>query len=197
MSKQAGAASSTEVVTNGLGDQKLCFEIPIYRCNEDKHNDDMTKYKTRFLGPLSEHRETAPHSYATAERRFDETECYPWPYNEAVGWIQISVCATEMKGELYFVDAKKIRRDMKKRFRWAGELFGMEVFPDDSSIKIYNAIYAELDKFRSERPYKKRHLHTEAFRNVGPFVDWRGLVNFYQGSAANQSAGVIVTEGDS
>jgi hypothetical protein len=81
MSKQAGKASSTEDVTNGLGDQKLCFEIPIYRCNEDKHNDDMTKHETTLLGPLSGY----PQSYATAKRRFDETESYPWPYNESIG----------------------------------------------------------------------------------------------------------------
>lgn len=175
MSKQAGKASSTQVVTNGLGDQKLCFEIPIYLCNEDKHNDDMTKYKTRLLGPLSEH----PQSYATAETRFDETEWYPWPYNETIGWIQLSIHRTEIKADLYFVKAKAIRRRMTKRFYWIDEEFAIDVFPEHSSVEIYNAICTKLDEFRTKKPYRKWHLHTEAFRNIGSFVDWRGLVNFY------------------
>ena len=93
--------------------------------------------------------------------------------------------------------AKKIRRDMKKCFRWAGELFEIDVFPNDSSTKIYDAVCAELDKFRSQRPYRKRHLDTEAFRNTGPFVDWRGLVNFFQRNGAKQSTGVNFLEANS
>jgi hypothetical protein len=46
MSKQQVAASSTKVVTNGLGDQKLCFEIPIYRL---KASRTTTVRCTRFL----------------------------------------------------------------------------------------------------------------------------------------------------
>jgi hypothetical protein len=177
-----------------LGDQKLCFEVPIYRCTEHKHGDDMAKDKARFLGPLSRDREKTPHSYATAERRFDENEWYPWPYNEAIGWIQISIYGTEIKGELYFVKAKKIRRVIKKCFRWAGELFEIEVFPNDSSSKIYNGICARLEEFRSEKRYRKLHVDTEAFRNIGCFVDWRGLVNFYRGKSAEQSAAIIIPE---
>lgn len=75
---------------------------------------------------------------------------------------------------------------MKECFRWAGELFEIDVFPNDSSTKIYDAICAELDKFRSQRPYRKRHLDSEALGNTGPFVDWRGLVNFFQGNGAKQ-----------
>ena len=197
MSKQAGKASSAEVVTNGVGAQKLCFEVPIYRCNEDKYDDDMEKEEARCLRPLTRFREKAPQSYAAAERVFVEKECHPWPYNEVIGWIQISVRGSEIKGDLYFVDAKKIRRGIKKCFRWTAELFQIEVFPNDSSTKIHNAICVELDKFRSERPYRKRYLHTEAFGDVGPFVDWRGLVNFYQGKDAKQGVGFNVPEADS
>jgi len=194
MSKEAGMASSTDIVRSSPGDEKLCFEVPIYRCSEDKYADEMAKEKARCLGPLNRLREKAPQSYATAERRFDENEWYPWPYNEAIGWIQISVHGTEIKGELYFVKAKKIRRSISKRFHWTGEFFQIDVFPNDSSTKIYNTICAELDKFRSERPYRKRHVDTEAFRNIGPFVDWRRLVNFNEGSDAKQSTEVNAPE---
>jgi len=176
LSRQAGMVSSTDLVRSGPGDDKLCFEVPIYRCNEDKYADEMAKEKARCLGPLCRLREKAPRSYATAERRFDENEWYPWPYNEAIGWIQISVRGEEIKGALYFVKAKKVRRRMSKRFHWAGELFEIDVLLNDSSTKIYKTICAELDKFRSEWPYRKWYVDTEAFRNIAPFVDWRRLV---------------------
>ena len=139
-----------------------------------KHNYRNVNGRVRDL--WKQLREKAPRSYATAERRFDENEWYPWPYNEAIGWIQISVRGEEIKGALYFVKAKKVRRRMSKRFHWAGELFEIDVLLNDSSTKIYKTICAELDKFRSEWPYRKWYVDTEAFRNIAPFVDWRRLV---------------------
>jgi hypothetical protein len=102
----------------------------------------------------------------------------------------------EIKGAVYFVTAKKIRKGIKKCFGWPEGLFEIDVFPNDSSTTIYNAICAELDKFRSDGRYKKWHLHTEAFRNIGPFVDWRRLVNLYQGTGGSQNPAVIVPEVD-
>jgi hypothetical protein len=160
-------------------DEKLCFEIPIYSCTESRHSEDMARQKVRCLGALSVVRDTAPQTYANAERRFDEEEAYHWLYNEAIGWIQISVCGAEVKGELYFVKSKKVRRGMRKRFHWTDEPFEIDVYPSDSSTKIYDAIAEELDRFRREKRYRKWHLDDRAFRNAGPFVDWRRLVDFH------------------
>jgi hypothetical protein len=162
-------------------DEKLCLEIPIYRCTESTHYEDMATQKARCLGPISAVRFAAPQTFANAERHFDDTESYPWLYNEVVGWIQISVCGAELKGELYFVKGKKVRRGMRKRFHWAHEPFEIDVYPNDSSTKIYDAIAEELDRFQRERRYRKWHLDDRAFRNAGPFVDWRRLVDFHSG----------------
>jgi hypothetical protein len=178
MSKKARIALSTGVVKNSPGHERVLFEVPIYRCSKDKFSDEMAKEKGEPLGPLNRLREEAPRSYATAERRFEETESYSWLYNEAIGWIQLSVHGREIKGEVYFVTAKRIKRGMRKRFHWAGDLFQFDVFPNDTSTRIYNAICAELDMFRSERAYRKRYVDTEAFRHIGPFVDWCRLVRF-------------------
>ncbi len=90
--------------------------------------------------------------------------------------------------------AKRIKKGISKLFRWAGELFQIDVFPTDSSTEIFNTISEELNKFRSERAYRKRHVDTEAFRNIGPFVDWRRLVNFNEGSGDKQSTRVRIPE---
>jgi hypothetical protein len=176
MSKKAGTALSNGVSRRRTGDEKLVFEVPIYRCTKDQSSDEMAKARAICLGPLKKLQGEAPVSFAAAENRFDETESYSWLYNEAIGWIQLSVHGTEIKGELYIVKAKGVRRRMRKRFQWAGDLFQVDVFPNDSSTKIYNTICTELDMYRSELGTKKRYLDTEAFHNTGPFVDWRRLV---------------------
>jgi len=163
-------------------DEKLCFEIPIYRCTEGRHSEEMAMKKASCLGPLGAVRNDAPQSYANAERHFDEKESYPWPYNEAIGWIQISVRGTEIKGELYFVKGKRVTRGMRKRFQWADGVFEIDVYPNDSSAKIYDAIAEQLDGFRREKRYRKWHLDDRAFRNAGRFVDWRRLVGFHSGN---------------
>jgi hypothetical protein len=137
----------------------------------------MARLKARWLHVLGAARDIAPQSYAKAERRFDDQVGYLWEYNETIGWIQICVRGTEIKGELFFVIGKKVRSGMRKRFSWADEPFEIDVNPGDSSARIYDAIAKELDRFRAERRYRKWHLDDRAFRNTGPFVDWCGLVD--------------------
>ena len=158
----------------GSADERFFFEIPIYRCEEAKHRAEMEKMKSDCLRPFAN---LSQEAYVRAERRFDEDVRYIWRYNEVVGWVHLSVRGPEIKGELYFVKSKRIRRGIRKQFHWAGEIFAIDTYPEDSSAAIYEKICAELERFRAEPRYRRWYLDCEAFSNIGLFVKWREMVD--------------------
>lgn len=48
---------------------------------------------------------------------------------------------------------------------------------DDDFEKIYRDTLAAIEQVSKERPLKGRYVDLETFRNLGPFIDWRGLLN--------------------
>ena len=159
---------------------KYFFEIGVYSLNEDSFHKEYDKRKKKHFDWLFETSggvppERAPHSYSWAEQRFFEKYgC--WRYNQAIGWIRLYILGSQIRGEYYFVEAKRIRLLMKKTFSWRGKVFELHFFPEDSSKKICREVESELEQLRNEKPFKGRHIDLEAFREIAPFINWRKLI---------------------
>jgi hypothetical protein len=163
--------------------EKYFFEIAVYSCKENSFYNEFEKRKQKYFDWLYESsggvsREQAPHSYGHAEERFfQKYGC--WHYNQAVGWIRLYVLGTQIRGEYYFVEAKRIRLLMKeKKFVWRGKAFELHFFPEDSSEKIHAEILVELELLHNERPFKGRYIDLEAFHEIASFINWRQLIGF-------------------
>jgi hypothetical protein len=163
--------------------ERYFFEIAVYSRKEDSFYAEFGKIKKKHLdelyiksGRIS--RDQAPDTYAWAEESlFKEYGC--WRYNQAIGWIRLYVLGTQIRGTYYFVEAKQIRLLMKnKKFVWRGKAFELSFYPEDSSIKIYNEVRAELESLHNEKFLKGRHIDLEAFYGVGEFINWRKLMGF-------------------
>ncbi len=156
--------------------ERHLFDVPICRCNLDQHTEEMAQEKSKYIQSLKEHRETPPESSTNAEKWFDDNRWYPWRFNEIVGWIHLYLRGSQVRGELYFLRSESAGGDVNKRFYWVGRIFELHCHADDSSATIYNAICAELIRFQNEPQCKERYLDLEAFREMGPFINWRKLV---------------------
>lgn len=160
--------------------QRYFFEIGIYTCNSDefyakrdKELQDHLNWITHQSGGVT--REQAPHTFETAEAYFVK-KYGGWRYTQTIGWIRLYVLGNQIRGEIWFVDAKRIDREMnKKKFQYWGKAFELSFFSEDSSLDIYNQVCDALEKLTKEKPFKGRYLNLEAFHNAGPFINWRGL----------------------
>ncbi len=155
------------------------YEIPIYRCNIKKHTDEFDKERKGFTDFFLRHGgdQLPDHSLQKSIQRFEERQWYPWLYNEIIGYIRIFTCGTQIRGETWFIDAKRIRRDLKrKRLFYFGKAFEMDVNIGDSSAEIFKLIITEIKNLYKEKPYKGRYIDITLFLNIGPFVDWKGLL---------------------
>ena len=165
-----------------IPNERYFFEIPVYICEEDAYCREREKAKQKFLENLyvkcnGISREQAPDIYPNAEYFFEYDYGGAWRYNQVIGWIRLYVLDWQIRGEIWFVKATRIRRNMrKKRYYWFGKAFELWFYDQDSSAEIYEEIYHTLEQLRDELPFKKRYIDIEASYNIGQHVDWHGLI---------------------
>jgi hypothetical protein len=109
------------------------FEIPIYRCAVEKHTQELDAAKASFLKPVfGQH---APESRQANEAYFDREHWYSWRYNEIVGWIEIFILGTQVRGELWLIKQRVTKSVRQKQFRRLGKLFEYNCFlPRDQAL---------------------------------------------------------------
>jgi hypothetical protein len=154
------------------------FEIGIYRCPIDQHTDELARDRQKCLEPLERTKSVAPVSYAKAGDWFDREHWYPWRYNEVIGWLRLYRLGSQIRGELWFVNAKRITRGMKKRFFCFDRAFELRFRPSQSEEDIRAEVLAELKRVAGERPIKGRYLDLECFLVAAPLLRWRALLGF-------------------
>lgn len=166
--------------------EKYFFEIGVYSLDEDSFYKEYETRKRKYFewffqysGRIAPDR--IPSSFAWAEQHlFEKYGC--WPCNQAIGWIRLYVMGEQIRGEYYFVDAKRIRLLMKRKFSWHGNAFELHVSPEDSSAKIASDLETELRRLAKEKPFRGRHIDLEALMEIAPFIEWRQLIGQNQPS---------------
>lgn len=160
-------------------------DIPIYRCTRDRHAGEMDVAKGRFASAFR-----GTDAFADRKRKelrdfFDRAKWYPWRYNEIVGYIRLVTRRSELVGELFLREAKRLTGRPTARFLYKGKTLFTYVRPEWTNAQIRQRICAELiGLLRSDQRLRRRTLDTEVLLSIGPFVDWRGLVD-----AASRNSG--------
>lgn len=154
------------------------FELGIYRCPIEQHTADLARDKQQYLAPLEKTKSVAPESYANAGHWFNREHWYPWRYNDVIGWLRLYQLGSQIRGELWFVNAKRIVRGAKKRFFYLGKAFELSFYPSQSENEIRTEVFEELKRVALERPIKGRYLDLECFLVAAPMLRWRALLGF-------------------
>lgn len=156
------------------------FEIPIYRYTPEKFSQECEKKMQRHKEWLYETsaipQANAPKVYRLAEERI-RAEHGHWQYNQIVGWLRLLAMRSQLQGEYYFVDAKRITKNVgSKQMVWQGKAFEVHIDPEQSSADIFDELCEALNHLQKEKPFKGHFLNMELFLNIGPYVDWRALI---------------------
>lgn len=127
---------------------------------------DNTKAARVIRLPIS--REESPETYRIAEQHAETIQ--PWIFNQIVGWLRLYVIGTSIKAEYYIIK--------DKQFSYQGRAFELNPKNSDSSTNIYENIRNKIMKINSEKPFKGHYIDIEKFCNIGPYVNWRAVLNF-------------------
>lgn len=158
--------------------EQYFFEVGIYRCPIEQHTEELARDREKYLEPYKATKSLAPESYESAGHHFDRAYWYPWRYNDAIGWLRLYRLGSQIRGELWFADAKRITRGMKKRFFYRDKAFELWFYPSQSEEEIRTEVLTELKRIGCEPPVKGRYLDLQCFLVTSPMIRWRALLGF-------------------
>lgn len=164
--------------------EKYFFDIPVYRLKKDRYYKDLDAYvkKTMNMEPLSnddrkQFYERNPMHKRDFEQYLREVYGGAWDYNEIIGWIRLYFLGSQIRGEFWRVKAKRLVRSRKKHFKYHSWKLAAEInipYKADN-IEIFKLVLNYLSDCQKE--LKGRPLDTSRLDVVGPYVDWRSLMN--------------------
>ena len=165
------------------------FDVPVYLCNRDKYNHDMSEKEKEHFQDLNKLRQSVD-IYDEMSRQDTEREKHsvissfggPWYFNQIVGWIRLYAEVNCIGGHIWWVSANQLRRRMKYKTFYLntfGNIFStFAVGENADSETIYcETLRAIKDYAVDSHLLKNRFVDLELFVNIGPFINWRKLLD--------------------
>jgi len=159
------------------------YDLPVYRLPSSEYYDKMNQYVAdhMYIGSPSLKKMTEdfyqkePGLKNAADSRLCKKYGGPWDYNEIIGYVRLHFLGTQVRGEYWAVNAKRITRSRKKLFEYKTHKLAPEIdlhWELDSSA-IFNRILEYLDMCRKE--LRDRYIDDENLLRIGPYVNWKSL----------------------
>jgi len=162
---------------------KYIFDIPVYRKSHSEFDAEISTALAKRIEHILSH---------DPERRRLDRETHhrlhhaviaesggPWQFNQIVGWLRLFVEGSKIGCHPWWVNAKRLSRRMRnKRFylKTTSDVLGIRL-RNETSNEIFDILLKRLSEKAEEPPYKNRYVDLAVFRRVGPFIDWRGMLD--------------------
>jgi hypothetical protein len=159
------------------------FDIPIYRKSiNDFYNEIDAEFAEHVQWMISSDPNQRPLNKETKTRVKDSIvrkSGGPWQFNQIIGWLRLIAEGNKIGGHIWWIDAKRINRRMRNKILYLKTYSDVlqVFFPKDSSTEIFNKLLERLTAMTKESKYKKRYIDLDVFCRVGPFIDWRALLD--------------------
>ena len=157
--------------------EKTLFEIPIYSMSREKFDAKWKAKCTELYNQLIEHGHTENSAQQGVSAVF-----YPywiWEYNQIVGYIKISISATDVLFRLYCSMDKQYRFNSKeKHFIQDWGINGAHFYADGKTDEeIKREIRFWLNAIETDYLHKKFYVEYKAFNTIFDFVNIREIMN--------------------
>ena len=163
--------------------EKYFYDVPVYRLPRKKYYKDMDGYIEKKLYSQSsglskmqeEYYRKYPERKREAEDRLRKSYGGAWEYNEIMGYILLHFLGTQIRGEYWGVDSKRVVRTRKKVFEYKTWKLAPEIdiLYEPDSLSIFSKIIKYLEMCQKE--LKGRYIDIEHLKTIGPYVDWKSL----------------------
>lgn len=161
------------------------FELPIYRCSEEKYFEEMEQLRRKINSEVPNVKGYEKETEETKTYLFSR-QSYNYDYNEIIGWLKLYVLGNQIRGEYHFeVDLsdrhrtkKRINKGIrKKQFEYFGKAFEISIYKNENSKQIFSRIIEKIEYLMQEEvPFKGRVIDTTKFDKIAEFVDWEKLL---------------------
>lgn len=171
------------------------FDIPVYRKTHDEFNNEIkTHVAKRVEWIVSHDPQRRPLSLNIRNRQLNSVIAEsggPWQFNQIVGWLRLFAEGYTIGCHLWWVDAQRLNLRMRQKRLYlttSSDVLGA-YFRKESSPEIFNRLLEQLTNMAAELSYKTRYVDLGIFRRVGPFIDWRKMLDQLGGGSSGQHRG--------
>lgn len=152
------------------------FDIPVYRLPLDKYVAGQEAYIHSRMYSNDDVRELFKQNRGLEAKEHDRLfKLYggPWQFNQIIGYIRLQFDGTQILGEWWKVDAKRVTRTGRKVFVMVDwKVVDEEEIPKGStSTQIYDLILLYLERAQHEK-LKGYYIDTSVLERIGPHVNW-------------------------
>ena len=164
---------------------KYFLDIPVYRLPEADYYLQRERYIESIFFPEDDpttaelnrrSKANDPQRWGTRYDIFAKIYGGPWDYNEIIGFIRLHFFGSQIRGDYWSTDAKRIVRTRKKLFKWRTWKLApeMELPENGTNAEIYETVRKYVQRCAQEIP--GRCIFTRDLDVLGPHVDWNGLL---------------------
>jgi hypothetical protein len=169
-----------------LGDNKVAswsfFDLPVYRLSAEQYDAERDAYIKRivFRTGTPEEPDLLPREKASprinAAFRNHLTEKYGgWEFNEIIGYIRLNFAGSQIRGEYFAVEGKRIVGTRTKTSEYKTLKLAVEIDIEQpyGTGEVLGAIQQYIQACKAELP--PRFIDTSNFDKLAPHIDWGGL----------------------
>lgn len=163
--------------------EQYFFDIPVYRLTEEKYAHEMDHFVDRSIFPPAD-----PISPFLRERELSNSSEYDslrnrlrrkyggWAFNEIIGFIRLFFLGSQIRGEYFGLDTKKICRTRTKVFTLKSLKLAPEIEITDltTNTGILSSVLAYLVDCRKE--LNGRYVDSRFLEQLGPHIDWLSFI---------------------
>lgn len=161
--------------------EKYFYDVPVYRLSRKRYYKDMDKYikKHMYSGSpnhikmMEDFHRKEPTQKLALEDKLRKSYGGAWKYNEIIGYIRLYFFGTQIRGEYWAVNSKRVVRTRKKILEYKTWKLASEINlhwePDSSSIFLQILKYLE----RCQKKLKSKYIDIRNFKAIGYYVDWK------------------------
>lgn len=147
------------------------FDVPVYRLPEEAYYAARDLYVAEVMDGTRRSAEADRAFKAHLEKGYGG----PWTYNEIIGYIKLFFMGSQVRGEYFQVDAKRIVKTRTKTMWLVAHKLApeLEIPRAADSAEILAVIRRYLKNCERELP--RRYVDLEMFDAIAPYVNWRQL----------------------
>ena len=159
------------------------FDVPVYRLPEKRYYAERERFVEDTLYPKKSRtadfaREYHARDPSARTAAVDDTQrayggC--WRFNEVIGQIRLHFLGTQVRGEYYAVNRKRIVRTHNRTLEFRTYKLAPEadIEPPITDASVLRAIESYIEACRKELP--GRFIDTELFFRIAKHVRWAEL----------------------
>jgi len=148
------------------------FDIPIYIKSEDKYSRELTNYIDKNLN-----KNNSIDIQMLFRKEYVNRFGGHWRFNAIIGYIRLHFLGTQIRGEYYGLDAKRITRKSKATFKFITHKLApeLEIGVNRDSDYIFLRVIEYLTLCSKEQILKGRHIDLSVFNTLKNHINWSSL----------------------